>query len=678
MKTRLLSAALLLAAATTGAQTPAQTAPLDRRNMDTTCAACADFYRFANGGWLKRTSIPAAYPSYGAFRELRDRNEAVLHEILEADATAVKRRSVPEGSVAWKVGAFYATCMDTAAIERRGAVALKPDLDLIAAIRTRDDLVRSFGALEAHAALTPMAGGSIPDSKDAANTIASLTQGGLSLPTNEYYAKSDSASVALRSQFVAHVERMFRLLGDSPAEAAKGARAVLAMETRLARASKTPVERRDRIANYNKMSLAQLDSLTPHLRWQPFFAAVGAPTPVWIDVAQPRFFRALDSLVATAPVEDWRALLRWRAVHNAAPALSYAFVKENFVFEQIFSGEKEILPRWKRCARSADTRLGELLGQEYVKRTFTPEAKTRAVAIVENLIAEFRQRIQGTAWMSEPTKREAVAKLDAFGRKIGYPDEWLDYSQLTIVADDYFTNARAADRWSRKRNWGKVNKPTVRTEWRMTPPTVNAYANPLLNEIVFPAGILQPPFFDPNADDAVNYGAMGAVIGHEMSHLFDDQGRKYDKTGNLRDWWTKEDADRYVAQADRIVKQFDAYTVIDTATHVNGKLTLGENLGDFGGLTVAYYALQRTLGDKPRTPIDGFTPEQRFFLGWAQLWRELARPEHRRTLINSNTHAPGEWRVNGPLSMMPEFQAAWACKEGDPMVRSAAERAKIW
>ena len=399
---------------------------------------------------------------------------------------------------------------------------------------------------------------------------------------------------------------------------------------------------------------------------------------MWIDVAQPQFFRALDSLVATAPVEDWRALLRWRAVHTAAPALSYAFVKENFVFGQLFSGAKEILPRWQRCERSTDTRLGELLGQEYVKRNFPPEAKARAVTMVENLIAEFRQRIQGTAWMSDPTKREALAKLDAFGRKIGYPDQWLDYSKLTIVADDYFTNARAADRWSWRRDWAKVNKPTVRTEWGMTPPTVNAYANSSLNEIVFPAGILQPPFFDPNADDAVNYGAMGAVIGHEMSHLFDDQGRKYDKAGNLRDWWTKEDADRYVAQADRIVKQFDAYTVVDTATHVNGKLTLGENLGDFGGLTVAYYALQHALGNKPRTPIDGFTPEQRFFLGWAQVWRELMRPEFARFLVSSNPHSPGEWRVNGPLSMMPEFQAAWGCKEGDPMVRKAEGRAKIW
>ena len=678
MTIRPLLAVLLCAAATVGAQSPTQTAPLDRRNLDTTCAPCGDFFRFANGGWLKRSTIPAAYPYYASFLELSDRNEALLHEILESDAAAVKRRSVPVGSVPWKVGAFYATCMDTVAIERRGAAALQPDLSLIAALRTRDDLMRSLGTIEAHASLTPMSAGSHPDSKDAEHTIAGLYQGGLSLPTNEYYTKNDSASVALRNQFVAHVERMFRLLGDSPAEATKGARAVLAMETRLARASKTPVELRDPVANYHKMTLAEVESLAPHIHWRPFFAAVGAPTPVSIDVGQPQFFRALDSLLATAPVEDWRALLRWRAVHSAAPNLSYAFVKENFAFEQLLLGTKEILPRWQRCERSTDARLGELLGQEYVKRAFPPEAKARAVAIVDNLIAEFRRRIQGAAWMSDPTKREALTKLDAFGKKIGYPDQWLDYSNLTIVADDYFTNARAADRWAWRRDWAKVNKPTVRTEWGISPPTVNAYANPLLNEIVFPAGILQPPFFDANADDAVNYGAMGAVIGHEMSHQFDDQGRQYDKSGNLRDWWTKEDADRYVAQADRLVKQFDAYTVLDSATHVNGKLTLGENLGDFGGLTIAYYALERTLGDKPRTPIDGFTPEQRFFLGWAQAWRELMRPEFRRMLLNADPHAPSEWRVNGPFSIMPEFKAAWGCKDGDPMVRSAEARPKIW
>jgi putative endopeptidase len=471
---------------------------------------------------------------------------------------------------------------------------------------------------------------------------------------------------------------MFALLGDSPERAAQGARTVLAMETQLARASKAPVQLRDPLTNYHPMSLAQLDSLTPHIRWSPYFTAVSAPSPTSIDVRQPEFFQALDTLLASAPVEDWKTLLRWRAVHAAAPALSSRFVKENFVFDRLFSGAKELLPRWQRCTRSADARIGELLGQEYVKRTFPPAAKARAVAIVDKLIAEFRDRLQAATWMSEPTRQEALAKLAAFGRKIGYPDQWRDYSKLSLVTDDYFTNARAADQWARRRDWAKINAPTDRLDWRFTPPTVNASANPFLNEITFPAGILQPPFFDPNADDAVNYGAMGAVIGHEMSHLFDDQGRKFDRSGNLRDWWTKEDAERYVGEADKLVKQFDAYTVVDSSTHVNGRLTLGENLGDFGGLTIAYHALQRALGDGPRAKIDGFTPEQRFFLGWAQVWRSVARPEYLRSLVSSNPHSPPEWRVNGPLSMMPEFQAAWGCKEGDPMVRSSAARAKIW
>lgn len=678
MTTRLPLAALLCAAASLGAQTSVQTKALDRRNMDTTCVACADFYRFANGGWLKNTSVPAAYPTYGAFDEVNDRNEAVLHDILEADAVAVRNRSVPVGSVAWKVGTFYATCMDSAAIERRGAAPLQRDLDLIAAVRTRDDLFGSLGPLDAAAGLAPFGAGATLDAKDAANTIAGLSQGGTSLPAKEYYTKTDSASVALREQFTAHIERMFRLLGDAPERATQEAQTVLALETQLARASKSPVELRDPVANYHPMSLAQVDSLTPHIRWESYFAAVRAPAPLKINVAQPEFFRVLDSLLAIVPVEDWKTLLRWRAAHLSAPSLSNRFVQENFVFDRLFTGATEILPHWKRCSRSADARIGELLGQEYVKRTFPPEAKARAVAIVDNLIAEFRVRIQSATWMSEPTKREALAKLDAFGKKVGYPDKWLDYSKLSLVGDDYFANARAADQWSWRRNWGKINRPTDRTEWGMTPPTVNAYANPLRNEIVFPAGILQPPFFDQKADDAVNYGAMGAAIGHEMSHLFDDQGRQFDKNGNLRDWWTKEDAARYVAEADKVVKQFDAYTVLDSNTHVNGRLTLGENLGDFGGLTIAYYALQRALGNAPRTRIDGFTPEQRFFLGWAQVWRAIERPEFVRMVLASNPHPPSMWRVNGPMSAMPEFRAAWGCKEGDPMVRPAEQRAKIW
>jgi putative endopeptidase len=365
-------------------------------------------------------------------------------------------------------------------------------------------------------------------------------------------------------------------------------------------------------------------------------------------------------------------------LHGAAAALSSPFVREDFAFNQLFSGATEMLPRWKRCVANTDNALGELLGQEYVARTFTPAAKARAVAIVDNLVKEQRSRIEQLEWMGPATKQEALVKLDAFTRKIGYPDKWRDYSALTVDSGDYLRNTRAARQWASARDWAKIGKPTDRTEWGMTPPTVNAYENPLLNEIVFPAGILQPPFYDPSADDAVNYGAMGAVIGHEMGHAFDDQGRQYDKIGNLRDWWTTEDARRYDAEAQKIVQQFDAYTVLDSATHVQGKLTLGENIGDFGGLTVAYAAMKRALAAKPQPVIDGFTPEQRFFLGWAQVWREIDRPEFVRYLVSADPHSPAKWRVNGPLSNMPEFRAAWGCKESDPMVRPAALRPHIW
>lgn len=660
------------------AQGPVQKAPLDRANIDTTCSACDDFYEFANGGWLSRAKIPAAYPEYGAFQELYDRNEATLHDILETSARNVKSGQYKPGTEEWKVGAYYATCMDTVAIERRGAAPLKQDLDRIAAINTREDLKRSLGELERLDGLAPWGDGSAQDARDAANTIAGLYQGGLTLPNNEYYTKTDTASVSVRRKFVDHVTRMFELLGDAPATAASEAQTVLGMETRFAKASRTPVQLRDVVNNYHRMTLAQVDSLTPDFSWNTFYASVGAPPVEKVDVGQPEFFVAVDSMLTTVPVSDWKTYLRWQLVHRAAPALSSPFVKENFEFEKAFTGATEMLPRWKRCVSATDANLGELLGQQYVARAFTPAAKARAVAIVDNLVTELRSRVEQLPWMGPETKQQALVKLDAMARKIGYPDKWRDYSKLQIEDTDYFANRRAAQQWAEARDFNKIGKPTDRSEWGMTPPTVNAYENPLLNEIVFPAGILQPPFYDPKADDALNYGAMGAVIGHEMSHSFDDQGRQYDKAGNMRDWWTKEDAARYDAEAQKIVQQYDAYTVLDTATHVQGKLTLGEDIGDFGGLTIAYAAMERALAKHPQPVIDGFTPEQRFFLGWAQVWRELDRPEYQRYLVSADPHPPAKWRVNGPLSNMPEFKAAWGCKDGDPMVRPANLRPHIW
>ena len=651
---------------------------LERANLDTTCAPCNDFYQFANGGWLKKTVIPAAYPGFGSFLELSDRNEEVLHKILDADAANAKNGKLEAGSAGWKVGTYFASCMDTVAIDRLGAAPLKPDLDLIAGVNSTSELTHALAVLEHRSGLAPWSDGSSQDAKDATSVIASLGQGGLTLPDRDYYLKTDDRSTTLRAAYLTHATEMFKLMGDAPDQAAAEAKTVLAVETQLAKASKSRVDLRDPITNYHKMSLAALEKITPHMPWTAFFAEQGAPAIPAVDVGQPEFFKAVDRMLTAVPLADWKTLLRWRAVNGAAGSLSSPFVNEEFKYAQLFSGAKELLPRWKRCSGSTDGRLGELLGQEYVKTAFTPEAKDRAIRIVTNLVDALHARIDSLDWMSAPTKVQALAKLAAFSRKIGYPDKWKDYSKLEIKPGEYLANVRAADAWATARGWAKIGKPVDRTEWGMTPPTVNAYYNANMNEIVFPAGVLQPPFYDPNADDGINYGAMGAVIGHEMTHGFDDQGRQFDKDGNLKDWWTKVDADKYKAEAAKVVRQFDGYTVLDSATHVNGKLTLGENIADFGGLTVAYAAMEKAIGGSARPKIDGFTPEQRFFLGWAQVWREVSRPEFERMLVNTNEHAPGKWRVNGPYSNMPEFKEAWGCKDGDPMVRAKGEQPRIW
>lgn len=651
---------------------------IDPANLDTTCAACTDFYQFANGGWLKKTTIPASYSSFGAFEELNDRNRDQLHKLLDTYAANATNGKAAAGTPAWKVGAYYASCMDTTTIDKVSLAPLKADMDIIASISTVDDLKKQLAVLEHHAGLVPWYNGATQDAKDATSVIVGIGQSGLTLPDRDYYLKTDAESQKIRDAYVAHLVEMFKLIGDTPEAAATQAKTVLTFETALAKASKSRVDLRDPNANYHKMSLADLQKLAPNMTWEPFFSAQGAPASYSIDVGQPEFIKAVDAMLVSVPVADWKTVLRWTLVHSVAGSLTTPIVNENFKFGQLFSGAKELLPRWKRCLSSTDNRLGELLGQEYVKTAFTPEAKARAVKIVGNLVDELHARIEANTWMSAQTKSEAIAKLGTFVRKIGYPDTWRDYSKLEVKAGEYAANVIAANAFESARNWAKVGKPVDRNEWSMTPPTVNAYYNPQLNEIVFPAGILQAPFYNPDADDAVNYGAMGAVIGHEMTHGFDDQGRQYDKDGNLKDWWTKADGTNYKAQAAKVVKQFDGYTIIDSVTHVNGKLTLGENLADFGGLTVAYSAMEKALRTTPREKIDGFTPEQRFFLGWAQVWRELVRPEYQRTLVNTNEHSPGKWRVNGPYSNMPEFKAAWGCKDTDPMVRPAAARPVIW
>jgi putative endopeptidase len=471
---------------------------------------------------------------------------------------------------------------------------------------------------------------------------------------------------------------MLQLVGENPAQAAADAQKVVALETALAKPAKTRVELRDPNANYHKMTSAELAQLAPGFNWPGIFSGEGRGDISTINVQNPVFLKAADSLLASVPLDDWKAYLRWHVIDAAAPTLSSRFVNEDFRFGSTLSGAKELLPREKRCARATDNGLRDALGQAYVAQYFTPAAKQRALEMVRNLESVFHDRIQTLGWMSDTTKTQAETKLAAFTNKIGYPDKWRDYSTLNIQPGPFINNVMAVRRYENRRNLAKIGQPVDRTEWGMTPPTVNAYYNSSMNEIVFPAGILQPPFYDPNADDAVNYGGMGSVIGHEMTHGFDDQGSQYDAQGNLRNWWGASDLEKFKRGTGLVASQFDSYTVLDSL-HVNGKLTLGENLADLGGLSISYAALEKALAEKGRPAnIDGFTPEQRFFLAWAQIWRANSTPEAVRLRINTDPHSPGEWRTNGPLSNLPQFAAAFGCKPGDPMVRSESVRPVIW
>ena len=652
--------------------------------MDTTCSACSDFFDYANGGWLRTAKIPASRTGIGSFSGLSDSNQAVVHRILEDDAAAVRAGSEKPGINEWKIGTFFGTCMDTIAIAARGIEPIRPLLDSIAHVGSTADLIRLFGASERRNGLAPFVVTPAVDPKNSRETIVSASQGGLGLPDREYYLRTDTRSENLRKEYVEHVAKMLELIGEPEAQAATDASDVMALETGLAVAAMPRVEMRDPNAVYHKMSLEEFQRTTPHIDWHAYFSALGVSHVRTVNVRTPRFFRMVDSLVWVLPLDRWKAYLRWHAVRVAAPTLGPAFVDEDFDFNgTVMRGLQEQEPRWQRCAAATNAALGWAVGQEYVKRNFSPQARARAAQMVDNLVSALRERIAQLDWMSPATKQQATAKLDAFLRKVAYPDKWRDYTTLHVRPGAYYENVAAAEAWNRHRGWSRLGKPQDRTEWSMVPPTVNASYSPTLNQIQFPTGILQPPFFDPNADDAVNYGAIGAVIGHEMSHGFDDQGRQYDAHGNLRDWWTPDDAAKYKAEAQKLVDQFNDYTVVDSSTHVNGRLTLGENIGDLGGLTIAYAALEKALAvrrarGEPVSNIDGFTPEQRFFLSWARIWREIQRPEAERLQVSTNPHSPGKWRVNGPLSDMPEFRKTWGCKEGDAMVRPDSLRVRIW
>jgi putative endopeptidase len=645
----------------------------DTANIDKTCKPCDDFYQFAMGGWMKSNPIPPEYPSWGTFAQLADKNQQNLRLILD---DAVKAKAAPDSNEQ-KIGDFYASCMDTAAIEAAGTNPLQGELARIADLKNIADLPVVMEYLHSRGIGGFFRFNSTQDAKDSTQVIGAAFQGGLGLPEREYYLKEDDKSKQLREAYLKHVAKMLELLGDSADQSAVEASTVLRIETAMAAASMKNTDLRDPDKTYHKRMLTDLKTLTPNFSWEAYFKALGHPELKEINVGQPDFFKALDAQLTATPLDDWKTYLRWHLVHSAAPGLPEKFVAEDFDFSgKTLTGAKEIQPRWKRCVQATDRVLGEALGQVYVQKHFPPEAKARALEMVHNLIAALRDDLQTLPWMGPETRAQATAKLAAFALKIGYTDKWRDYSALKIDRRSYGENQLRGAEFDFARRLNKIGKPVDRTEWGMTPPTVNAYNNSSMNEIVFPAGIMQPPFYDPKADDAVNYGGMGAVIGHEITHGFDDHGSKFDSKGNRNDWWKPEDLKNFNERTGCVSDQFDGY-VVDGDLHQNGKLVLGESIADLGGLTIAYAAYEKSLAGKPRpSDKDRFTPEQRLFLGWAQVWGANQRIEYARLMANTNPHPLPRFRANGPLSNMAEFAKAFGCKKGEPMVRE--QTCKIW
>jgi len=656
-----------------------QSPPLDPKNMDTSVKPGDDFFLYADGNWIKQTEIPPEYSRWGAFNELIERNNDALHTIAEkASQTQVDPKLAPETQ---KVGDYYASGMDEQAIEAMRTKPLQEELNRINMIKDRQDVLAEIAHLHSIGVNAFFNFGAGQDAKDSTRDIAQAVQGGLGMPDRDYYTKQDPDMKGKREKYIAHVTKMLTLLGEPAGKAAEDAKKIMALETKLAEASRTRVQLRDPIKNYNKMGVRQLQDLTPDWNWSDYFKKIDLVEPGDINVRQPEFFKAAANSFKSTPIDDWKAYLRWNLINATAPYLSKDFVDEEFDFnERTLRGTQQIKPRWKRVIASEDDAIGEALGKLYVGFYFPPEAKERALELVNNLKEALADRIKTLDWMDEPTKKEALKKLEAFQVKIGYPDKWLDYSLLQIDRGPFVLNTIRAEKFEADRDVQKIGKPVDRTDWGMTPPTVNAYYNPNMNEIVFPAGILQPPFFYANADDAVNYGAIGAVIGHEMTHGFDDQGRQFDAVGNLRDWWSKKSAEEYDKRRKAVVDQYSSYEPLP-GLHLNGELTQGENIADIGGVKLAYAALQKALDKHPeeRTKkIDGLTPEQRFFLSFAAIWRSKIRDEDQKLRLNTDPHSPAQFRVNGPLSNLPEFQQAFNIPDGSPMVRPADKRVNIW
>ncbi|MEW6280408.1 MAG: M13 family metallopeptidase, partial [Candidatus Eremiobacterota bacterium] len=645
----------------------------DRSDLDPGVSPCVDFYQYANGGWMKKNPIPSDRPRWGTFNALYDRNQGILKAILEE--CAADSQAAP-GSLERKLGDFYASGMDVAGLNAAGSKPLDELLGQIDRVQNAKDLQAAVARLHLAGVDAYFNFYSQQDYKDSRRVVGAASQGGLGLPDRDYYFRTDEASAKQREEYLHHVARTFELMGEPKDLAERHARQVMTLETKLAEASYDRVKLRDPDQTYHPMDRDRLARLTPGWDWPAYFQRLELAGLASINVETPEFFQRVDELAGAVPLDEHRAYLRWQLVSAMAPYLSEPFEEEDFRFNgRVLNGTPEQLPRWKRVVSATDRCLGEALGQKFVQRTFSPRAKARVQGMVDDIRATLAEQIAGLDWMSPQTREQALAKLQAFRCKIGYPDTWIDYGPVRVDRGPFASNVLRAREFAVRRDLAKIGQPVDPDEWYMTPPTVNAYYDPSNNEIVFPAGILQPPFFSENAPDALNYGGIGMVIGHEITHGFDDQGARFDGQGNLRDWWTPDDLQRFSALADRVADEYSGYTV-EGGLKLNGKLVVGEAIADIGGLKLAYRAFQRGSAGRNQAPVDGFTPDQLFFLGYARIWAMNMRPEYVRLMVNTDPHPHPRWRVNGPLSSMPEFQEAFGCRAGQPMMRK--ESTRIW
>ena len=648
---------------------------IDKSSMDLSKKPGDDFYNYASGTWIKNNPVPAKETRWGSFNLLRDFNINAVKTILSESAS--NKKAAP-GSVEKRVGDFYTAGMDSLTIEKLGYAPIRADLEKAGSITDLNGVINHAAVMRTNGSGSPFFGFFVgQDRKYVKNIVPQLSQGGTTLGDRDFYLKSDARSLLIQEALKKYISSLFTLSGTPQSEAAKNAEVIFNIEKTLAAAQMSRVEMRDPYKTYNKFSLADLSKITSNLNWQNLLPLMKAGGQDTVLVNSPKFFTELNNLLSTTPVNDLKTYLQWNILKTSAPYLSSAFVDANFAYNQVITGQRVQTPRWQRMSSLTDGTVGDLLGQLYVNKHFKPEAKARMQELVSNLVKAYEIRIKNLDWMSDVTKQKALDKLHAFTPKIAYPDKWKTYDGLEINRGTFFENLRNTGSWSYTEMVGQLGKPVDKSRWGMTPPTVNAYYNPVNNEIVFPAGILQFPFFDPNADDAVNYGGIGAVIGHEISHGFDDQGSQFDKDGTLRNWWTDEDRTRFKAKATALQEQFDAYTVLDTL-HVNGKLTLGENIGDLGGLNAAYEAFKMTKQGQSNVKIDGFTPDQRFFLSWAQVWKGNILNESAAQLIVVDPHSPGPYRTIGAPVNMDAWYNAFDIKPGDKLYKKPEDRIRLW